>query len=133
MLRTRKFPIAALILCGSLTALQSAPAQEIDMASPGHENLLFDSGLGQAVTDESLDALTGRQEMSINNLEMQVINSDQQAQADNNSIVNSSIMNGGNSISGSAFSQASGLVTVIQNSGNQVLIQNDLIMNLTVK
>ena len=46
-------------------------------------------------------------------------------------IVHSSI-NGDNSISNGAFSEASGFATVIQNSGNHVIIQNATIVNMTM-
>ena len=40
---------------------------------------------------------------------------------------------GNNTITEGAFSGASGLPTVIQNSGNNVIIQNGTVLNLTVK
>lgn len=40
---------------------------------------------------------------------------------------------GGNVVSGSAFSNSAGLSTVIQNSGNSVLIQNATIVNVGLK
>jgi hypothetical protein len=40
---------------------------------------------------------------------------------------------GQNTITGGAFAGASGLPTVIQNSGNNVIIQNGTVLNLTVK
>lgn len=40
---------------------------------------------------------------------------------------------GNNSIHDGAFAGASGLPTVIQNSGNNVIIQNGTVLNLTVK
>ena len=40
---------------------------------------------------------------------------------------------GNNTITGGAFAGASGLPTVIQNSGNNVIIQNGTVLNLTVK
>lgn len=39
---------------------------------------------------------------------------------------------GNNTITGGAFAGASGLATVIQNSGNNVIIQNGTVLNLTV-
>ena len=44
--------------------------------------------------------------------------------------VASQLTTGSNSISSSAFSNASGIPIVIQNSGNNVLIQNSTILNL---
>jgi hypothetical protein len=42
-------------------------------------------------------------------------------------------LTGNNMITGGAFAGASGLPTVIQNSGNNVIIQNGTVLNLTVK
>ncbi len=50
----------------------------------------------------------------------------------NNNVVNSST-NGNNGVSNGAFSNSSGFATVIQNSGNHVIIQNSTIVNLTVE
>lgn len=133
MRRPTKSLIAALVLSWCAFLAQGSPAEEIGPALAGGQvDTLDETGMGQAVSNENLGELTGRQEMYINNLEAQMSASDQRAQANANTI-NAAITNGANSIDGNAFSGASGLVTVIQNSGNQVLIQNDLIMNLTVK
>lgn len=48
----------------------------------------------------------------------------------NNSAVNT--VSGGNAIDGDAFSNASGVTSVIQNSGNNVVIQNSMIVNLNM-
>jgi hypothetical protein len=42
-------------------------------------------------------------------------------------------LNGSNIISGDAFANASGLPVAVQNSGNNVIIQNAFILNLHVK
>jgi hypothetical protein len=42
-------------------------------------------------------------------------------------------MNGSNIITGDAFANASGLPVAVQNSGNNVIIQNAFILNLNVK
>jgi hypothetical protein len=39
-------------------------------------------------------------------------------------------LTGFNTVTGDAFKGMNGFATVIQNSGNQVLIQNDLIVNV---
>ena len=49
---------------------------------------------------------------------------------DNSAIAN---VTGHNTITEGAFVGASGLPTVIQNSGNNVIIQNGTVLNLTVK
>jgi len=43
------------------------------------------------------------------------------------------LVTGGNSISDGAFAGTSGMPTVIQNSGNNVLIQNATIVNVQVQ
>jgi hypothetical protein len=40
---------------------------------------------------------------------------------------------GNNTVTGGAFTGASGLITNIQNSGNNVIIQSGTVLNLTVK
>lgn len=131
--RSRKAMVAVLALSAGALFAEGASAYEIDAASAGQMEVAADLELGQSLSNENLDALTGRQDVNVDQLDMQLSTASQQGNADNNSILQSAITSGANGISGNAFSQASGLVTVIQNSGNQVLIQNDLIMNLTVK
>ena len=46
--------------------------------------------------------------------------------------VGDGVVTGSNIIQGGAFGNASGFVTVIQNSGNNVLIQNAMQVNLTM-
>ena len=45
----------------------------------------------------------------------------------------SQVVTGNNTISADSFSNAAGIPTVIQNSGNNVLIQNGIIVNLQMK
>lgn len=45
----------------------------------------------------------------------------------------SQVVTGNNAITGDAFSNASGLPSVIQNTGNNVLIQNGVIVNVEMK
>ena len=42
-------------------------------------------------------------------------------------------LTGSNTISGNAFAGTSGIPTVIQNSGNNVIVQNATILNVTVR
>ncbi|NDV11224.1 hypothetical protein [Crenobacter caeni] len=44
----------------------------------------------------------------------------------------SSVVTGANTISSNAFSGMSGIGTVVQNSGNQVVIQNSTILNVSL-
>ncbi|MBE1159737.1 hypothetical protein IGX34_05020 [Dyella sp. 7MK23] len=45
----------------------------------------------------------------------------------------SQVATGSNAIAGGAFAGASGLPSVIQNSGNNVLIQNGVVVNVQMK
>jgi hypothetical protein len=45
----------------------------------------------------------------------------------------SNILTGSNFVNGGAFSQTTGFPTVVQNSGNNVLIQNSTIINLQLQ
>ena len=75
------------------------------------------------VSDASLAQYRGGHiETNTNNLNGQLYNN--QAMAN---------VTGSNFVTGSSFAGASGLSTVIQNSGNNVLIQNATILNLHVQ
>lgn len=79
---------------------------------------------GQQVLDEqSLDSRRGGTEV-VNDMKLNGIVSDNQAY---------NLVTGGNSISEGAFAGASGMPMVIQNSGNNVLIQNATIVNVQVQ
>lgn len=132
MRRSTKTLFALLAL--SAVTFPAAGASAVEIApSAGEMVAMADLELGQSLSDENLDATTGRQDMNVEQLEMQLSTASQVGETTGNSIAGSTLSSGTNGISGNAFAQASGLVTVIQNSGNQVLIQNDLIMNLTMK
>ena len=79
------------------------------------------TSLGKPVTRTTLDGERGGKTTVIN--EMQV-----DGTVHNNSATNT--VSGSNFISNSAFSNASGLPVAIQNSGNNVSIQNAYIVNI---
>lgn len=62
---------------------------------------------------------------------VQLSNLGMHADLNNNLIDNSNT--GGNAIDGSSFSSFTGFATVIQNSGNDVVIQNATIVNVTIE
>ena len=76
------------------------------------------------ISDDELDTQRGGEIVPISSATLN-------ATLEENTITGS--ITGTNSVSGSAFSGASGFVTVIQNSGNQVIIQDSTIINLTVE
>lgn len=77
----------------------------------------------QILDDQDLEARRGGAEV-VNDMKLNGIVSDNQAY---------NLVTGGNSISEGAFAGASGMPMVIQNSGNNVLIQNATIVNVQVQ
>lgn len=114
------FAIAIFAGEGSAEMLASIPDKQLD--------ILEVSGCGQALTGDSLGTLTGRQNVQIDQLTMQMNNMKLNGQVTENTLY--STATGMNSISHDAFTNATGIATVIQNSGNQVVINNSLILNL---
>jgi len=79
-----------------------------------------------AVSDDELDAYRGE------GIDVTTINTaDLDGTLNDNTAINS--VNGGNTISHGAFTNAIGLTTSIQNSGNNVLIQNSTIVNVVIE
>lgn len=79
--------------------------------------------LGHAMPDAEL-----QQERGMANIPMD-LRALQNATSSGNSVVSSTNI-GSNSIQGAAFGNASGIVNVIQNMGNNVIIQNAVIINV---
>ncbi len=132
MLRITASTIAVLALFGGILASQDTQAEQV-LLTPEQEQVALEvTGFGQAVPGENLASLSGRQAMQIDNLDLVYSTSTNNAYQDGNSIVGSTV-SGYNSVSSGAFTNMSGFATVIQNSGNQVLIQNDLIVNVTMQ
>ena len=98
--------------CASGAAFATPPANDPPPAS-----------FGQATSVERLQTMTGGSSTT-NNINQQTLN------AMMNDTEAKNTVSGGNLVSGSAFGNAAGLPTVIQNSGNNVLIQNSTIVNV---
>ncbi len=95
----------------ALIAVSSPPQSQ----NPFGERALLD--------DQTLDARRGGTEV-VNDMKLNGVVSDNQAY---------NLVTGSNSITEGAFAGASGLPTVIQNSGNNVLIQNATIVNVQLQ
>lgn len=105
-----------------LVVLQSQ-AVKADSAQD-QDKLLFSSA--ETVLLEELDDARGREGVDIvtlNNQNVRATLTDNQA---NNNV------NGYNIIDHGSFTQASGITSVIQNSGNNVIIQDSTIVNVTI-
>jgi hypothetical protein len=79
------------------------------------------AGIGVPVTAESLQSMRGGDSTTNNNVDIR-------GGVDGNSADN--IVSGDNVIQGGSFANASGISTVIQNSGSNVLIQNGTVVNV---
>ena len=82
------------------------------------------TGFGQSVTGAALATQRGGTDITENSM---ILN----GSVDHNSADN--VSTGFNAIGGGAFNGAAGMPTVIQNSGNNVLIQNATIVNVQFK
>jgi hypothetical protein len=116
------------LFVGSLAAHASG-TEQTSPAPVQDQSLLDSSVFGQALSGENLDSQSGRQAVSIDTLEMMFSNVDMNGSQHDNTLTGNTI-SGANTVTGDAFSNMNGFATVIQNSGNQVLIQNDLIVNV---
>ena len=81
-----------------------------------------------ALCAQQLDEASGRQGVS---LQLQMNNSNQNANVSDN-VLTGQVMTGNNLISGGAFANMNGVATVIQNSGNQVVIQDTTQINVLI-
>jgi hypothetical protein len=125
--------IAGIALFGGVLSVHESNAGQPSPA-PGQDQSLLDvSGFGQALSGDSLNALSGRK--GVSTLDFMVTSASTTGTQDSNNLQvgrDGSLTTGNNSVSGGAFIGANGFATVIQNSGNQVLIQNDLIVNVSM-
>lgn len=80
--------------------------------------------LGSAISDDGLASSRGRniRETNTNNVDAMLY--------DNQAIAN---VTGSNFVTSGAFSDTNGFATVVQNSGNNVIIQNATILNLKLQ
>ena len=127
----KKFSIVGLVLVGGVllagTAFAGGAAQ---LASPLIEPDAF-VPLSVPVSNDILGSQSGGQGVTIERIDMLANSMNLNAEMNENLLFSSST--GANQVSDSAFSDASGISTVIQNSGNQVIINNAFILNLQMQ
>lgn len=111
-------------------ALASVPFVQIDVpvlpleaATPDDAAVDDDSSLGPAVPGDALQDLRG----GYNRTDITNV-SDVNGNVGGNTATNS--ITGGNLVDGGSFGNAAGLSTIIQNSGNNVLIQNSTVVSV---
>ncbi len=96
---------------------------EFTMASASSDNTGFTS---EAVDENLLDDARGAFTPDLFNLNNAVLT----GESSGNSVVGG--VTGSNNIAGGSFTNTQGLVNVIQNSGNNVVIQSQTIVNMTM-
>ncbi len=108
---------------GAATAVAGAVASVAATPDTGSRLNVFGTA-AKAVASEKLDDVRGGAEVVVNDMRLHGTVGD-------NAAVNT--FSGSNIVSEGSFSNAAGLPTVIQNSGNNVLIQNATILNVQFK
>lgn len=114
-------PVQADPAQGQPAAARSAAAAVADEAGGSRGAVI--AALGQPVSSDRLGDLRGGAE-TVSNMQLN-------GTVENNSA--SRVLTGSNTITEGSFSNASGLPTVIQNTGANVLIQNATIVNVQFK
>ncbi len=104
----------------SSAASSAPPAEHPSAASPLPPAGASD-GIGIALSATALDDLRGGSDLVFNDMQLKGTVANTRA---------SQVITGSNAISEGSFANASGLPTVIQNSGANVLIQNATILNV---
>lgn len=113
------------VYCGFMTCLL-AISMQIQADEPVASVLGADLADVAAVSDDELDVYRG-EGIDVTTLNMAELD----GTLSDNTAINS--VTGGNTISNGAFASANGLTTAIQNSGNNVLIQNSTIVNVVIE
>jgi len=125
------------VLLGGFLVPQGALAEPVAAPLAVLENGSGAPGVGGALSSDDLDGVNGRKGVDINIEEFSGIfsSTDQTGLVLGNSIGGKdwSVTTGGNTIEAGSFSNMNGIATVIQNSGNQVLIQNATVVDVIVK
>ena len=97
----------------------------------GTEGLLLPGAAALDAADLGEMRARGNAPFQINELDMQIGKVDANASMDHNVVYSG--VTGSNSVAGNAFQGASGIATIIQNSGNNVIIQNATIVNFALQ
>ncbi|WP_064574501.1 hypothetical protein [Cupriavidus gilardii] len=105
---------------GKDTTTATAPQSMVDNSAPGQTGTVL-AGFGRPVDTAALNEIRGGAEVVVNDMRLAGVVADNTANR---------VITGSNAISDGAFANASGLPTVIQNTGANTLIQNATILNV---
>ena len=120
----------AVMLLLSTTVLADDPLENAPGEPAEEEALLNLDGADETATlsDEELSAHRAREDIGVTRITIN--DQDQDGDVTDNVAVGNT--NGDNLINGEAFSNSSGFLSTVQNTGNNVLIQNSTIINVSV-
>lgn len=114
-----------------LMAEDADKATEVEIDTAADEAVVeLDAFEGSAtLSDEELGSHRARENIEVESITLN--NQDQDGDVTDNVAIGTT--SGDNLISGDAFSNSSGFLSTVQNSGNNVLIQNSTIINVSVE
>jgi len=124
-----KVLIAIMLMCGAFLVQESRA--EIDPVAPPPTDTLDIADIGQIVSTSDMGLQTGRQGIKIDEMNNVMNSTESNGTVGNNQLT--STATGTNNVSDNAFGMTNGVATIIQNSGNQNVIQSSFILNLSVK
>jgi hypothetical protein len=119
---------AGLLLAAGVTRAEE-PAIAAGAADEAADTVAAVLGAAEPLSETMLDGLNGKARIEIDKI--QVNDQDLTGTVTDNVAIGN--QTGQNTISTGAYTDAAGFITTIQNTGNNVLIQNATIINLTVE
>lgn len=132
MQRTRNLILipALLLMFSTAIAEDAENLKDLPKVSVAEESVLSLNAFegGAALSDAELNTHRARENIEVDEITINDQNQDGDVE-DNVAIGNT---NGDNLINGEAFSNSSGFLSTVQNTGNNVLIQNSTIINVSV-
>lgn len=128
---TSKLLIVCLALASCTLFTEKLFAGQMDQLTLNTAETMELSQVGDPVSSDVLESLSGGQGMSIDTIDILANNMKLNADMKDNLLYSTNT--GINQVSNDAFANASGIFTVVQNSGNQVIINNALILNLQMQ
>jgi hypothetical protein len=128
---TSKLLIVGLALASCTLFSENLFAGQMDQLTTNAAEAGELTDVGAPVSSDVLESLSGGQSMSIDSIDMLINNMNLDADMKDNLLY--SATTGMNQVSNGAFANASGISTVVQNSGNQVIINNAFILNVQMQ
>lgn len=128
----RKFLVLPILLLSAAVIAEDPEKAAAEIVEPVTEQSVVELDTFDdvaALSDEQLNTHRAREKIEVS----QITINDQEQDGDVSENVAIGNTNGDNLINGEAFSDSSGFLSTVQNTGNNVLIQNSTIINVTVE